>query len=150
MPAQACARYASRAWGDASSIAWSKTARALDGARLPISPELKLAFYAQYTWQQQLFSGFPYARVQYSYNGDALNDLECNAPDCDPHLEMDAYKIIDARLGLEGEDGAWELSLFVDNLTDERAELYKYVVPEGAVTVNRPREYGLRFMKRWD
>jgi hypothetical protein len=63
---------------------------------------------------------------------------------------MDAYKIIDARLGLEGEDGAWELSLFVDNLTDERAELYKYVVPEGAVTVNRPREYGLRFMKRWD
>jgi len=127
----------------------TETIIALDGARLPISPELKLAAYAQYTWSQQFLGGSPYARVQYSYNGDALNDLECNHPECEPSLVMDSYEIVDARVGIEGADGDWEVSLFVDNLTDEQAQLYKYVVPPGAITVNRPREYGIRFMKKW-
>ena len=62
---------------------------------------------------------------------------------------MGSYEIVDARVGIEGADGDWEVSLFVDNLTDEQAELYKYSVPDVAVTVNRPREYGIRFMKKW-
>jgi hypothetical protein len=62
---------------------------------------------------------------------------------------MDSYDIIDVKIGIEGAYGDWDLSLFVDNMTDERAELYKYDVPPGAVTVNRPREYGIRFMKKW-
>jgi outer membrane receptor protein involved in Fe transport len=122
---------------------------ALDGARLPISPELKWSAYLQYTLQSPLFGGLPYARVQYSYNGDALSDLECNAPDCSPEQTMDSYSIADAKIGLESVNGDWELAIFVDNFTDEQAELYKYDVPFGAITVNRPREYGVRFMKRW-
>ncbi len=123
---------------------------AFDGARLAISPELKMAAYAQYTWPQQMFGGNFYARAQYSYNGDALNDLECDpAADCSPHQTMASYSIVDAKIGIEGVDGEWEISLFVDNLTDEQAELYKFNVPPGAITVNRPREYGIRFMKKW-
>ncbi len=122
---------------------------ALDGARLPISPELKYSAYAQYTSPRELFGGHVFARLQYSYNGDALNDLECNAPDCAPHQVMASYSIADAKIGIEGANGDWEVSLFVDNLTDERAELYKFEVPPGAITVNRPREYGVRFMKKW-
>jgi len=40
----------------------------------------------------------------------------------------------------EAADGDWEISLFVDNLTGAQAELYKYVIPPGSITVNRPRE----------
>jgi outer membrane receptor protein involved in Fe transport len=123
---------------------------ALDGARLPISPYLKLATYAQYTWPQELFGGNFYARLQYSYNGDALSDVECNAPaNCDRHEVMKSYSIVDAKIGIEGADGDWEISLFVDNLTDEQAELYRFSLPPDAITVNRPREYGVRFMKKW-
>ena len=122
---------------------------ALNGARLAISPELKYSAYAQYTWPREIFGGSPYTRVQYSYNGDALNDLECNAPDCDAHQVMHSYSIVDVKIGIEDPDGEWEVSLFVDNLTDEQAELYKFEVPPGAITVNRPREYGVRFMRKW-
>ena len=63
---------------------------------------------------------------------------------------MDSYEIVDARVGIEGADGDWEVSMFVDNLTDEQAQLYKYVIPPAVpLTVNRPREYGIRFMKKW-
>lgn len=122
---------------------------AQDGARLAISPEWKLSAYAQYTWPAEVFGGNVFARMQYSYNGDALNDLECNAPDCDPHEVMESYSITDVTLGIEGVNGDWEFSVFVDNVTDEHAELYKYSVPRDAITVNRPREYGIRFMKKW-
>jgi outer membrane receptor protein involved in Fe transport len=122
---------------------------ALDGARLAISPEWKASAYAQYTWPTPVAGGNIYARAQYSYNGDGLNDLECNAPDCTPHQTMDSYSITDLRFGLESVNGDWELALFVDNVTDEHAQLYKYEVPFGAITVNRPREYGITFMKKW-
>jgi outer membrane receptor protein involved in Fe transport len=62
---------------------------------------------------------------------------------------MKSYSIVDAKIGIEGADGDWEISLFVDNLTDEHAELYRYSLPPDAITVNRPREYGVRFMKKW-
>ncbi|MGE0029857.1 MAG: TonB-dependent receptor [Steroidobacteraceae bacterium] len=122
---------------------------ALDGARLAISPEWKASAYVQYTWPAPVAGGNIYARAQYSYNGKGLNDLECNAPDCTPHQTMDSYSITDLRLGIEGVDGDWELAAFVDNVTNEHAQLYKYEVPFGAITVNRPREYGITFRKKW-
>ncbi len=122
---------------------------ALSGARLPISPYLKIAAYAEYTWPQEVLGGNFYLRSQYSYNGDALNDLECNAADCDRHEVMDSYSITDVKIGIESVEGDWDISLFVDNVTNEHAELYKFTVPENAITVNRPREYGIRFMKKW-
>lgn len=118
-----------------------------EGARLAISPDLKVAASAQYTWQGQLFGGSPFARLQYTYQDESLSDLECNTDECGSELKMDSYSIVDAKVGLEAE--TWELSLFLNNLTDEQAEFYKFEVPPGAITVNRPREYGLRFVKRW-
>ena len=122
---------------------------ALDGARLAISPRWKLATYLEYSWPQEVLGGNVFFRAQYSYNGNALNDLECNAADCDAHEVMDSYEIADARLGLEGANGDWEFSLFIDNITNEHAQLFKFAVPPDAITVNRPREYGIRYMKKW-
>ena len=57
------------------------------------------------------------------------------------------------KFGLQGED--WEANLFVSNLTDERAQIYRN--PDWAdafwgrerVSVNRPREIGVRYFKRF-
>lgn len=118
------------------------------GARLPISPEWKLATSLQYSFPNLLFGGNPYVRLQYSYYGDSLNGVECNTADCDVPDVQPSYSIADFKLGLEA-DG-WEVSLFVDNLADERARLYMVPpAPPGIIRVNRPREYGISFTKRW-
>jgi outer membrane receptor protein involved in Fe transport len=122
-----------------------------DGARLPITPEFKMAAWAQYTWQRQMLGGNPYVRLSYSFQGDGLNDLGCDPSATLPDCTMDSYAIADAMIGLEGD--TWEASFFVDNLGDEQAELYVDTVAGDLSTryaiVNRPREYGLRFMKKW-
>lgn len=118
------------------------------GARLPVSPEFKLSSSLQYTFDRQLLGGNPYVRLQYSYYGDSLNSVECNTADCDPAEVQPSYQIADFKVGLDAED--WEVSLFVDNLNDERARLAVVdFVPGGIVRVNRPREYGIGFVKHW-
>lgn len=120
-----------------------QTIIAMGGARLPITPEFKVSASVQYTWDRALLGGNPYFRIQYSYQDDALSEIEGNA---DSEV-LNAYSITDARVGLEAD--TWELSLFGNNLSDERAELFKFAVPPDAITVNRPREFGVHFMKRW-
>ena len=74
----------------------------------------------------------------------------------------DSYAIGDLRLGLISNEGGWQVDLFVYNITDERAQIF---INEGDkewvwgrtgeyehvqdVFTNRPREYGLRFSKKW-
>lgn len=119
-----------------------------EGARLPVSPELKLSSSLQYTFPEPLFGGNPYLRLQYSYYGDSLNSVECNTPDCDEPEVQPSYQIADFKMGLEAE--AWEVNLFVDNLNDERARLVVVDFPPGGIArVNRPREYGIGFTYRW-
>ncbi len=118
------------------------------GARLPISPELKLSTSLQYTFSNEMLGGNPYLRLQYSYYGDSLNAVECNTVDCDDPIVQPAYSIGDFKVGVDA-DG-WEVSLYVNNLGDERANLYNVPpAPPGIVRVNRPREYGIGFTKRW-
>lgn len=118
------------------------------GARLPISPELKVSSSLQYTWAQEWLGGNPYARVQYSYYGDSLNSVECNTPDCTDPTSQPSYSISDFKVGIDAE--GWEVNLYVNNFTDERARLYVVPpAPPGFVRVNRPREYGVGFTKRW-
>ncbi|MEX2495779.1 MAG: TonB-dependent receptor [Woeseia sp.] len=118
------------------------------GARLPISPEFKAASYLQYTFEQPLFGGSPYARVDYSYYGDSLNGVECNTAECfEPDLHP-SYSISDLKVGIDAQ--AWEVNIFLNNVTDERATLYRVpFAPPGVVRVNRPREFGVGFTRRW-
>ncbi|HZW60023.1 MAG TPA: TonB-dependent receptor [Woeseiaceae bacterium] len=118
------------------------------GARLPVSPELKVSSSLQYTFPQTLYGGNPYARVQYSYYGDSLNGVECNTADCFDPVVQPSYSISDVKFGIEAE--GWEVNVFLNNLTDERARLYVTdYAPPGVVRVNRPREYGVGFTRRW-
>lgn len=105
-----------------------------------------------------------FARLQWSYYGDSYNILEPTPADGsspNPQIKNPSYDIGDLTMGLRG--GSWEVSLFVNNLTDERAV---YTTESGAFEygsasladgrahtqktyISRPREYGLRFIKRW-
>ena len=58
------------------------------------------------------------------------------------------YGILDARAGLTREN--WSAELFVENLTDKRAELFKNTQDDILrITTNRPLTAGLRFSYRF-
>jgi outer membrane receptor protein involved in Fe transport len=128
-------------------------------APLPLAPDLKYAVYAQYTWPVGFAEGGEmYVRGQYTFTDDTLNRLE-PFPEEPPgttataQRTMDSYGIADASVGITAE--RWEVQAFVDNLTDEHAELYwntddhQTFWGRNNLATNRPTEYGLRFIYRW-
>lgn len=118
------------------------------GARLPASPEFKASSSVQYTFESMLWGGNPYVRLQYSFYGDSLSGVECNTDNCDDPIRQPPYQISDFKVGIDAQ--GWEVNLFVNNFTDERAVLFASdVAPLGRIIVNRPREYGIGFTKRW-
>ncbi len=133
------------------------------GLRLPLTPDFKASGWADFTTPSQMLGGEEFfARIQISHTGDSVNKLEPDAlTEPNPQLTNEAYTITDLRAGIRGED--WELAVFVNNVTDERAT-YTYgtgqmlwaaaSVQDGRAHVqnkytNRPMEFGVRFMKRW-
>ena len=130
-----------------------------EGTRLPNVPEWKASAFAQYTWPVNFVSnGELYARLQHTYQDETRSQLEFfpEAPPLTPSTPtrtQDSYNITDLKVGLIG--SSWELQAFVNNLTDERAQIYNDVFfhdtffGRDRLTTNRPREYGLRFSYRW-
>ncbi len=135
----------------------------VSGLRLPIVPEFKAAAWAEYHWPVNFMGqNDAFVRTQWSYSGDTLNILE-PLPNTDPNPQTknDAYIIGDLRFGVQSE--TWEASVFINNITDERAQYthntgqFEYgasSVADGRphlarIFTNRPREFGLRYMKRW-
>jgi outer membrane receptor protein involved in Fe transport len=134
-----------------------------EGARLPNSPEFKADVYVEYRWPMQIVNGSGFVHASYSYTGDQLNDIDQTLAGGDPPLRMAPIQVTDVNIGIEGD--TWDLSFSVDNLFDERGQIYRgFEVAHPfndqsvncllsstlcLVTVNRPREYGLSFTKRW-
>lgn len=133
------------------------------GLRLPLTPELKLAAWIDGSKPSDLFGGEDWFwRFQVSYTGDSVNKLDpedLTSPN--PQFKTPSYTIADFRTGIRGED--WEVAMFVNNLTDERAI---YTIGTGQMNyafgnaadghdhwqkayTNRPREFGVRFTKSW-
>ena len=73
------------------------------------------------------------------YSSDSRSDIiEINA------IDVDSYATLGLRTGLTSDN--WTAEIFVDNVTDENAELANnFVNDRERVTVMRPRTYGLRF-----
>ena len=134
------------------------------GNRLPITPELKAAAWATYYWPMDIIDGNGFVRLQWSYTGDSTSILEPTPDDgssSNPQFKNESYNIGDLRIGVEGP--TWEASVFINNLTDERATyshewgIYEYgqgSLVDGRTNVdriytNRPREMGLRFIKHF-
>jgi len=122
------------------------------GWRLPLTPDYKAAAWAEYHKPISLLGAHDFfVRLQWSFTGDSVNQF------VNP-----AYNIGDIRFGIVGDD--WQVDMYVNNLTDERA-IYVYSsgppivwqaaqIAEGrahhqSAYINRPREFGMRYTKRW-
>ncbi len=122
-----------------------------DGTALPFAPDLKGSLYAQYTWPVS-FAGATeaYVRLQTSYTDDTVNQVQVIGGNT-PQLTQDSYSVTDFKAGLVA-DG-WEISMFVKNLDDERGQVFQDNTDfepfwgRNRVSVVRPREAGLRFVK---
>ena len=132
---------------------------------MPLTPEFKASAWLDTSKHSEWFGGEEiFARLQISFTGDTLNRLDPAGLDTpNPQLTNKAYTLSDFRAGVRGVD--WELAFFVNNLTDERAG-YTFGDPTPQMDwaassiqdgrahwqkkfTNRPREFGVRFMKRW-
>ncbi len=135
-----------------------------EGLRLPLVPDYKAAAWVEYHRPTRLLGAEDFfIRGQWSFTGDSLNRLQfADLDSANPQFTNAAYNIGDLRAGLKGED--WQFDVFLNNLTDERGYYQsgasgQYIwgaaqLAEGRehhmnVFVNRPRELGVRFMKRW-
>ena len=134
------------------------------GLQLPLSADTKGAFWMDYTWEaSQMGANYGFMRFQYSKQGAIWNNLDGGpvASSMNPRQRVPGYAIADARIGLQGPD--WEVSVFVNNLLDERAA-YTYsggqflwgmgssrdgVDHHQLVYTNRPREIGIRYTQSW-
>jgi len=136
----------------------------IEGLRLPLVPDFKASAWLEYRMPARLFGSDEFfIRTQWSYTGGSLNRLEPLDQTSQPNAQIrnPAYTIGDLRFGLVGED--WQFDVFVNNITDEIAQyttqtgLYEWgfaSLVDGrphhqTVYTNRPREVGMRFMKRW-
>jgi len=137
------------------------------GQKLPNVPEFKGSAWVSYSWPVQFIQGGEMTlRGQYSYTGDSINILVPFRPSWagvnNPQHTQASYSIGDVRLSLVSRESDWQIDLFVNNVTDERAEIYQdtgnfewafshsteYERYHRTYT-NRPREYGVRFYKGW-
>jgi iron complex outermembrane recepter protein len=135
------------------------------GTQLPLTPDVSGGLWATYNWPVSAVNANGYMRVQWSYSGERSSQLQYVPMVNDdgsfnpyPQFIEPSYNIGDISMGLEGAD--WELHVFVNNVTNERA-YYSHAsqggytqqnIDEGRMHVetiytNRPREYGIRFIK---
>ena len=110
------------------------------------SPEWSGSVGLEFRSDMRLLEAEPFARFDYSYTGASVNSLEGieSVVSGNPVERQDAYEIGNFRFGLEADH--WTGSLFVDNLWDERADLFisnRWAVQRQAV--NRPRTIGIQF-----
>ena len=87
-------------------------------------------------------------RASVSYTGDTVSAVQPGS-----QFTQRSYKSIDVKYGLIGDD--WEVNLFVNNLSDERADIavndwfFDFFFGNARQYVNRPREIGVRYVRRW-
>ncbi len=126
------------------------------GTRLPLAADLNLAAYAEYTWPMDLFGGGDaFVRLQYSYTDSSFNRLVDNDGDPDGvgyggRSRQPSYDLWDLRAGFSNAD--WELSLYVDNLSDERVVSFHDTGADlfwgrDNIRTTRPRTFGMNIRR---
>ncbi|MBF6024071.1 TonB-dependent receptor [Lysobacter niastensis] len=131
-----------------------------DGTRLPVTPEFKGNLIARYNFNVGEYDAF--VQGAFVYVGERESDLRI--------LErgilgdLPSYNVTDLSAGFSRNN--WAVSLYLNNVFDERAEIYRFtncaetvcgasgVVPEypnGQVytITNQPRTFGVRFSQKF-
>jgi outer membrane receptor protein involved in Fe transport len=109
--------------------------RAPAGSELPFVPEFGGNVNVRYDFT--LGSNAAYVQGALRYRGESYNDIVVANRDI-----QNAYTILNLAAGIEQE--RYDIKLFLDNVTDERAELYRNAVDfDERITTNRPRTIGV-------
>jgi len=127
--------------------------------KLPISPDWKASAWATYRWPVNSLSANGFVRLQWSYQSDSKNNLYPTVFDpANPLIINDAYNIGDLSIGLQAD--TWEANLFINNLSDERAQYTHWGTMFGGIrydgrptslrSTGRPREMGIRVIKHFN
>jgi outer membrane receptor protein involved in Fe transport len=116
-----------------------------DGARLPLTPDWSASVGVEFRPGGVMLNAKPFVRFDYSYVGASLNSLAGieSVVSGNPVQQQDAYQIGNLRLGLDAD--RWTGSVYVDNLWDERANLFlnnRWKVQRQSI--NRPRTIGVQ------
>ena len=118
------------------------------GTQLPFVPELQATAIARYATE---IGGYgAYGQAAWSYTDDSWSDLQVSIRE-----KQSSYDILNLAVGFS--KNSWSADLFVDNATDERAEINRFYPGYGSVgtgkdatiATNRPRTIGLRFSQRF-
>jgi outer membrane receptor protein involved in Fe transport len=114
------------------------------GTQLPNVPEFKANVSTRYDFDINEYD--LHTQLVFAHVGESQNDVFKFADDdttVDARQQLDAYNIVNISAGVKLKD--WKVSLYVDNLTDERAQLTKGTDWDSTVVINRPRTIGLSF-----
>ncbi|MEH6610409.1 MAG: TonB-dependent receptor [Halioglobus sp.] len=109
-----------------------------EGDELAFAPELQATLNARYEWD---LAGGNLAHVMsyVSYSDEVNTDIVA-----DNSVTLDSWYLLGATAGVSSDE--WTAELYVENLTDERAEVSGNAIFNRArVTMARPRTVGLRF-----
>ncbi|MEM7359569.1 MAG: TonB-dependent receptor, partial [Pseudomonadota bacterium] len=107
------------------------------GSPLGLAPELQYVVRGRYETDTRNGTAFGQLTVQYT-------DEQISSVNVGALFELDSYTTADASIGYRRDN--WSATLFVENLTDELADLF--ISNEDDIlktTPNRPRTIGLRF-----
>lgn len=109
-----------------------------EGDELAFAPKFQATLNARYEWD--LNSGrLAHVMSYVSYSDKVNTDIVA-----DNNMELDSWSLWGATAGLSSD--RWTAELYVENLTDERAEISgNAIFNRSRVTVARPRTLGLRF-----
>ena len=116
------------------------------GRPLPRVPKFKANVSSRYGFQ--LGERNAYIQGSYIHTGKSYNALLDTNPPIRARSVQGSYDVLDLALGIEWETSSAEL--FVRNVTDERAEVFKNAASwDGRITTNRPRTIGLRWRQKF-
>ncbi len=112
------------------------------GAQLRTIPKYVFTGSGTYTFDiLPGLEGILHLNIRYN-SSTAVTDL----PSIRPFLVNDAYAVIGARVGVIGDDGRWELSVFGENITQQEYLISGFTAPEQTAIIaypGTPRFYGI-------
>ncbi|MGQ0834084.1 MAG: TonB-dependent receptor [Gammaproteobacteria bacterium] len=118
------------------------------GDELPFIPGFTANATAQYDWALPVYNWDGFVRGEYAYRGSSDSELQTASRF---NREQSAYDIVNLRTGVYRSDTGLNLTLYVENVFDERGDLR--VRDEDSLLTfkwtNRPRTVGLDLTKNF-
>ena len=114
----------------------------LAGQELAFAPGMQANLMARYEWG--LTAGNQgHVQAQVNWSDDSFSDI------IEPNkARQDSYSFMNIRAGISNDE--WTTEIYVDNVTDERAEISNnFVYDRQRVAVIRPMNYGFRFKRKF-